>query len=130
MQIKYLRHYPLSTLTMLAIVVLSLIPFGEMPKLQDVPLIDKWTHIVMYAGLCSVVWLEYLRRHKTPDIGRLTLYALLCPIAASGMLELAQEYLTTYRSGEWLDLLANSIGAFLPYSLGICHTMLRKNRQR
>ena len=115
---------------MLAIVVLSLVPFGEMPKLQDVPLIDKWTHIVMYAGLCSVAWLEYMRRHETPDLGRLTLYALLCPIAASGMLELAQEYLTTYRSGEWLDLLANSIGALLPYITGTCYALFRRYRRR
>lgn len=28
-------------------------------------------------------------------------------------MELAQKYLTTYRSGEWLDALANSIGVLL-----------------
>jgi VanZ family protein len=30
-----------------------------------------------------------------------------------GMIELAQAYLTTCRSGEWADLLANSIGVVL-----------------
>jgi VanZ family protein len=30
-----------------------------------------------------------------------------------GMIELAQAYLTTCRSGEWLDLLANSIGVVI-----------------
>jgi VanZ family protein len=34
-----------------------------------------------------------------------------------GMIELAQAYLTTCRSGEWLDLLANSIGVVIGNTL-------------
>ena len=48
----------------------------------------------------------------------------------SGLLELAQEYLTTCRSGEWLDLLANTTGATLTYVLGWIATRSkgRKNK--
>jgi hypothetical protein len=35
------------------------------------------------------------------------------------MMELAQRYLTTCRSGEWLDVLANSTGVVLATLIGI-----------
>lgn len=119
MSTKYLRKYPLALLTACAVVGLSLYPFPEIPRLDDVPLADKWTHMVMYGGLCSVIWAEYLRSHGSVDVARVTVFALLCPIAFGGALELAQEYLTVSRSGDWLDLLADSVGAFMAYIAGM-----------
>lgn len=72
----------------------------------------------MYGGFCTIIWYEYIRSHKTVNTLRITLYDYLCPISMSGLLELAQEYLTTCRSGEWLDLLANATGATFAYILG------------
>lgn len=72
----------------------------------------------MYGGLCLVIWYEYLHSHKTVDTFKITLYGYLCPIIMSGLLELAQEYLTTCRSGEWMDLFANTTGATLAYMAG------------
>ena len=79
----------------------------------------------MYGGLCLVIWFEYLRTHKNIHAGKITLFGWFCPIVMSGLLELAQEYLTTCRSGEWMDLLANSVGATLAYLLG--WAVMRKN---
>ena len=42
-----------------------------------------------------------------------------------GILELMQAYLTTCRSGEWLDFVANTIGVCLGTVLGL----LMKNRR-
>ncbi len=121
----YLKHYPFTVFVACVIVVISLMPFPEMPRLKDVPFMDKWTHMVMYGGLCSVLWTEYLRRHNMRiEVRKATLLGLVCPIFMSGLLELAQEYLTTSRSGEWLDLLANSVGAFAAYL--ICIAVARK----
>lgn len=99
------------------IICLSLYPFQELPQV-DVPLADKWTHMVMYGGFCLVIWYEYLKKHKSINANRITLFGWFCPIVMSGLLELAQEYLTTCRSGEWMDLLANAIGATLAYIIG------------
>lgn len=118
MAINYIRKYPLALFTICVIVCLSLFPIPEIPKASDVPFIDKWTHMVMYGGLCLVIWYEYLKAHKGIHVGKITLFGWLCPIIMSGLLELAQEYLTTCRSGEWMDLLANSTGATLAYVLG------------
>ena len=60
---KKIKNYPLSSLLVVAIWVVCLIPIPETP-LSDVNLIDKWTHFVMYGSLTSVIWFEYIRRHK------------------------------------------------------------------
>ena len=117
METRYLRKYPFTLLTACIIICLSLYHFQELPQV-DVPLADKWTHMVMYGGFCLVIWYEYLKTHKSINVNKITFFGWLCPIVMSGLLELAQEYLTTCRSGEWADLLANAIGATLAYILG------------
>ena len=118
MERKSIRKYPLSLFTACVIICLSLFPIPEIPQAEDVPFIDKWTHMVMYGSFCLIIWFEYLRNHKTINTVRITLFGYLFPIITSGLLELAQEYLTTCRSGEWLDLLANSTGATIAYLIG------------
>jgi len=118
METKYIHKYPFTLLTVCIIVCLSLFPIPEIPQAPDVPFLDKWTHMVMYGGLCLIIWYEYLRSHKSINAQKITLYGYICPVAMSGLLELAQEYLTTCRSGEWLDLLANTTGATLTYLIG------------
>ena len=81
--------------------------------------IDKWTHLVMYGGTCSVIWWEYWRKHQRPDYGKLGLWAWLMPIAMSGVLELLQEYATTNRNGDWHDFVANTLGCTLGGVIGI-----------
>ena len=118
METKYICKYPLALFTACVIICLSLFPIPDIPHAPDVPFIDKWTHMVMYGGFCLVIWYEYLRTHESIHVGKITLFGWLCPIVMSGLLELAQEHLTTCRSGEWLDLLANATGATVAYVLG------------
>lgn len=124
METKYFRKYPLTLLTLCVILCLSLFPIPEIPHTSDVPFMDKWTHMVMYGWFCLVIWYEYRRWHKKIDAGKITLYGLIFPVVISGLLELAQEYLTSCRSGEWLDLLANTTGAVIANVLG--WTVVRK----
>ena len=42
----------------------------------------------------------------------------VCPVLFSGMVELLQEYCTTYRGGDWLDFAANTTGAVLASMVG------------
>ncbi|MBR6030984.1 MAG: VanZ family protein [Bacteroidaceae bacterium] len=106
----YILRYPFSLLLTLVIVLLSLLPIPDVKLADDVPLADKWTHMVMYGVLTLVIWFDYKRSHQQDNFWRLLLFAFLAPIAMGGALELAQAYLTTCRSGEWLDFVANSIG--------------------
>ena len=107
---KLCRDYPFSTLCIIVIWILCIIPIPETP-LSEVSMIDKWTHLVMYGGL----------------------YALLLPIVMGGVIELVQAYCTGgTRSGEWLDLAADSLGVLIGQPIGMllvaCHARWRKGR--
>lgn len=125
MLLLYFRRYPISFLLALAIVLLSLLPIPDVRMPVKVPLVDKWTHMVMYGVLTLVIWLEYIRAHRQMRGLRLLLLAFLAPIAMGGALELMQAYLTTCRSGEWLDFVANSIGAVVGAGCGLLASWLR-----
>ncbi len=129
MSYKLFRRYPLALMAAAAIAVLSLIPIPEVKPMAEVPLADKWVHMLMYGTLCCLIWWEYLRSHQKMNWWKLFAFALLAPIAMGGMLELAQRHLTTCRSGEWLDFVANSIGVLLAAILGVAATLLTKKRQ-
>ena len=110
---KYLHRYPLALLVIVAIVLLSVLPIPDVKVGVKVPLADKWTHMVMYGVLTLVIWFEYRRSHLQWNKLKLVLLAFLAPIAMGGILELVQANLTTCRSGEWLDFVANTIGVCL-----------------
>lgn len=119
-RIKYLlKHYPLTLLCLALVWYLSLLIDMPETPMDDVPFIDKWTHLAMYGGTCSVMWIEYLRCHDRLNGWKLFLLAWLGPILMSGLLELLQRYCTTTRSGEWLDFLANSTGVTLAVGIGL-----------
>ena len=126
MLLLYFRRYPITFLLAFAIVLLSLLPIPDVRMPVEVPLVDKWTHMVMYGVLTLVIWLEYLRAHRLMRRLRLLLLAFLAPIAMGGALELMQAYLTTCRSGEWLDFVANSIGAVVGAGCGLLASWLRE----
>ena len=121
-----LRHYPLSILCIVVIWVLCFCTPPHTP-LDNVALMDKWTHIVMYLGTCSVILAEYWLCHPLERDRQarrrwmlLLLVAWLAPVVMSGIIELLQAYCTNCRrSGDWMDFLANSIGATLGQFVGI-----------
>jgi len=124
-----IARYPLSAALIVAIWVMCLTPWIPETPLNDVSLIDKWTHLVMYGTLTAVIWWEYLRQHPQPESRRLLLLAFLAPVAMGGMVELAQAYCTAgHRSGDWLDFLANSLGVVLGTLIGLI-LMGIKNRK-
>lgn len=122
----YLRRYPFTLLLALAIVLLSLLPIPDIKLAEDVPLADKWTHMVMYGALTLVIWIDYKRAHRQYNAKRLFVFAFLAPIAMGGTLELMQAYLTTCRSGEWLDFVANTIGVCIGTIVGILITKVAR----
>ncbi len=116
---QIVRRYPLTLVCIAAIWYLSFFtpPHNE---LEEVPFIDKWVHIAMYGGTWTIAWVEYLRSHAQLNVRKLFLWAWLLPVVMSGVIELLQAYCTGgRRSGDWLDLLANSVGITLAVGLGL-----------
>jgi len=122
---QIIKKYPFSCLCILLIWILSLTPFFPETPLDNVAMVDKWVHLVMYGGTCGVIWLEYARQHKRPDYEELFFWAWLAPILMSGALELIQEYCTVTRTGNWLDLAANAIGTTLAAIAGVIFLKIR-----
>ena len=116
---KAFKNYFWTILLSFVVIILSIIPIPEVPPLEDIPLFDKWVHFLMYGAVACCVWYDYYRNRADRKI---TLRTILCtvvyPILLGGILELWQRYLTTCRSGEWLDFIADSIGAFLAFPIG------------
>ena len=125
---QIVRKYPFSLLCIALIWVLSLLPFFPETPLDDIDMIDKWTHLVMYGGTCTVIWIEYLRSHRSLDYEKLFFYAWLSPILMSGLLELLQEYCTTTRNGDWWDFVANATGVTLALGVGYLIKALTASR--
>ena len=113
------RRYPLTYLVAVIIAFLSLYPIGHIELAENVPLADKWTHMVMYGTFALVIWWEYGHSHTRRQWKKLLCWAVLAPIVMGGLMELLQAYATTYRSGEWLDLVANTIGVLAGSLIGI-----------
>lgn len=118
--LHFIKNYPLSLLSIALVWYLSIwfMPPKEL-ELPDIDFLDKWTHFVMYGGMCTVIWIEYLRRHRHLDWEKLFFWAWLMPVLMGGLIELAQEYCTATRSGEWLDWLADAVGVTLAVGAGL-----------
>ena len=125
--LTHIKRYSLGLLVIIVITYLSLMHVPEIPEVEDVPLIDKWTHIVMYATLTLTIWMQYFRSHKQINKIKLSIIGIIAPIAWGGLMELAQAYLTTYRSGDWMDFVANSIGVAIAVVIG---TLILRSQYR
>ena len=117
--LQFIKKYPFSVVCIVLIWILSLTPFFPETPFDNIKLIDKWVHFIMYGGTCSVIWIEYMHNHQRYDYEKLFFWAWLAPVIMSGLLELMQEYCTATREGSWLDLAANTIGATLGAIVGL-----------
>lgn len=122
-----IRKYPLSCLCVVVIWVLCFCTPPHTP-LDNVAFMDKWTHIVMYAGTCGVILFEYMRSHAKANRQRVIIWAWLAPVLMSGLIEILQAYCTRgRRSGDWLDFAANATGATIAIVIGI---LLARSRSK
>lgn len=116
--VHLIRHYPLSSILIVIIWYLCFFTPPHTP-MDNVAFADKWTHIVMYLGTCSVIWVEYLRQHDEVDWRKTLLLAWLAPTIMGGVIEILQAYCTNgRRSGEWLDFIADAVGAVIALVIG------------
>lgn len=117
------KYYLFTTITIIAITLLSVLPVSVPEIAKNVPLYDKWAHFLMYGFLAAVVWTESSvndKRLKTKKAAWwLLVFGCIMPALLGGVIELAQTFLTTTRSGEWLDLYADCIGAVLGSFIGL-----------
>ena len=111
---SYIKRYPISLAFILLVIYLSFFKPPSVPQVELFPHADKIVHMGMYFVMSAMLWWEFFRGHKGNAIMRHAwIGAFLCPVLFSGCIELMQEYCTDYRGGDWLDFLANTVGALL-----------------
>lgn len=112
MWLKFLSFYKFTIITVTGILILSLAktPDVDIPKVWLWSWADKVVHFGMYAFLTFVfLWENYVRHKYHLLFNRLFLISTLV-LALGIILEILQNYLTDYRSGDVLDEIANLTG--------------------
>lgn len=128
--IQFIKHYPVTTLLILGIWIICLIPIPETP-LSHVKLIDKWTHVTLYTILGCCIWIETARSRQKRSDKQLFLLTFAAPIIMGGLIEIVQATCTGgNRSGEWMDFLADGIGVVLSLLIGILLATCLSKRKR
>ncbi len=98
--LQFLGH-----LQVLVIFIACLLPL-KVPQEISISFFDKWVHLIIYGWLA--LWFAPLSKHKN--------FLLLALIFMGIGIEFLQS-LTSYRTGDILDIAANSLGAFLGMAL-------------
>jgi len=111
---RFIKDYLFSIIFIAGVVYLSL----SNPPALKIPLFrgwDKVVHFCMYSGMSGVIWIEFLCKHRKMKtrIRYAVIGVILIPVLFGGMMELCQQYLSRYRSGDWMDFLANTVGVIL-----------------
>ena len=100
-------------LWLLIILVLSGYPGNQLPKVA-VWQFDKLIHTLMYAILSFLLILPFFEQFLNGDnrfsIG---LVIIFFGVFYGGFMETLQEYIFLNRSGNWIDFIANTVGAIL-----------------
>ncbi|MDR2621278.1 MAG: VanZ family protein [Dysgonamonadaceae bacterium] len=106
-----LKKYWISIVFVAVILTLCFVNPPEFPVKIPMTNLDKLVHFLMFMGLSGVVFYDNSFRFKQKVTGWLFLGgSFLFPIAFSGGIEIAQEYLTATRSGDWMDFLCDMLG--------------------
>jgi VanZ family protein len=97
------------------------------PVMPDLPMtnFDKLAHLLMFLALSGSVFFDntgYLK--KKIVLKRIIFGSFFFPVLFSGLIEIMQEYLSSFRSGDWMDFLFDVIGSFI--GLVVCFVINRK----
>lgn len=105
----------LFSLWVLCITALSLLSVPDLGTGGvELPYIDKIVHFVFYFGF---VWLGglafYAHKRDLFSLKKIVLWTFLAAVCYGTIIEVLQYVATTYRSAEWSDFMANTIGALM-----------------
>ena len=94
------------------IVYLCLIKASELPQII-IPYIDKYIHILFYFVFCLLWFYSFRFTFLKTERVKMLRIVFLMSLAFGIVIELFQTYFTNTRSGDVIDVLANTTGALL-----------------
>ncbi len=111
--IKKLLESNLLTIAIIATLIIAILSLTAIPKINlglDIKSGDKFLHILAYFTL-STVWFFALQKKMSNLYSRIAL--ILSLVIYGIILEVLQGGLTNYRSGDFYDAIANTVGVLL-----------------
>ncbi|WP_408648493.1 VanZ family protein [Tenacibaculum pacificus] len=99
----------IAILITISIAILSLIKIGKQPAIIQINHLDKYEHAFAYFVLCFVWLLAYSKTKNNSFI------VVFCCVFYGIIIEALQVTITTYRSGDVLDIVANTTGILIAY---------------
>lgn len=102
-----------------SIMYLTLVPRplpDDMPELF--PGADKVVHALMFGALAGAIVLDRRRGSDSLRWGRVALWSAVIASAAGGVIELLQGAMGMGREGDWMDFIADIIGAAIGAVIG------------
>lgn len=116
----FLKHYWKTILVVAFIFYVSIIRIPSEVKMVfpffNFPHFDKFVHACIYFLLGSAIYADFVRHLALKKIAIFCRIAIF-PALYGGVIELLQAYCFPPRTGDWLDFLANAIGAFFAWIL-------------
>ena len=101
----------------IVILILTGLPGSLFPRVKPAIGLDKVAHILMYAGFAYACLWGYRKQFVSNGLAykkRAILLTVIISIAYGGLTEIMQETITLLRrSGDWRDLIADTIGTAL-----------------
>lgn len=121
--LEWLPKWTLTAVCLVAILWLTLAakPLGD-NEIQLFPHADKVAHAIMFGGFTFCILLDWIRRHgwsRCPV--RVAVIGAAASILLGVLTEILQQEMHIGRSGDPLDLLADSAGAILIALLFLIH---------
>lgn len=105
-------EFLLSAIGIVLLLLLTLLPGEELPDAPQIPLIDKWAHILAFGLVSTALLFDFGRRR-----GRISWFMwLVAGIAVTALgivIEWLQDLMALGRSADIMDVAADAAGAFL-----------------
>lgn len=116
---KQIRYWIPSIIWGTCIITASLVSSGSLKKFQIETIfeIDKIIHIGMYFGLSLVLSYGFYYSQKIVSKKRLLLITFIISSLVGVLMEILQSTITSSRSFDYFDIIANIIGAFIGSAL-------------
>ncbi len=113
---KITRNYYPGILCGIVILILTGLPGSVFPHVKPVVGLDKVVHFLMYAGFAFACIWGYRKQFVSNGLSykkKALLLTLVISITYGGLTELMQEYFVPFRTGDWIDFLADCTGTLI-----------------
>lgn len=109
--IKILLDYKWCLIWAIIVIVLCTLPGNNFDTVPSYPGMDKLVHAGMFFVFCTLLYNGVIQQFRGKPTRWIPIFVVsFLGFSFAGLTELLQLYIFTYRSGDWWDLFADSVG--------------------